>query len=67
MTANIGPTDRLIRLVAGAGLVLWALVAGGWTALAWGALAVGAILVVTALTRVCPLYRLVGLSTCPLP
>ena len=66
MTANIGTPDRLIRLVLGAGLILWALVAGGWTALAWVALAVGAILVATAAMRVCPLYRLVGLSTCPL-
>ena len=66
MTANIGTPDRLIRLVLGLGLILWALVAGGWTALAWVALAMGAILVVTAATRVCPLYRLFGFSTCPL-
>lgn len=66
MTANIGTPDRLVRLVLGAALILWALLAGGWTALAWVALVAGAVLVATAAMRVCPLYRLVGLSTCPL-
>lgn len=68
MHANVGSTDRIIRAIVGLALIVLPFFAGG-TALAnpllqWGAAAIGAVLVVTALVRFCPLYRLFGLSTC---
>lgn len=63
---NMGTLDRGLRLVIAALLVLAAL---GTTALGegmlfWLALAVAAVFTVTSLLGHCPLYRLVGLSTC---
>lgn len=58
-TTNIGQTDRLIRLVAGAALILAALtgVVG-----AWGF--IGIVPLATAFLRVCPAYTLIGFKTC---
>jgi len=62
MTQNIGTLDRVIRIIFG--LVLLSLtVVGPHTA--WGYL--GVIPIITALTGVCPLYRLIGVSTCAHP
>ncbi|AYO83105.1 MULTISPECIES: YgaP family membrane protein [Methylobacterium] len=63
MTANVGSTDRMLRLaagiiVAGLGLTMltdvWAYVAAG----------VGAVLALTALVGFCPAYTILGLNTC---
>jgi hypothetical protein len=70
MIENIGAADRVIRLVAGLGLILLPLLTGfaaGAPWLWWGALLVGAVLVATALARSCPLYALFGVGTCRLP
>ena len=68
MTANLGSPDRLIRAILGLALMVLPLLnmPAIWSsaALAYGSMAVGLILVVTALIRFCPLYRLVGISTC---
>ncbi|MFA5521963.1 MAG: DUF2892 domain-containing protein [Castellaniella sp.] len=61
MTANIGSTDRLLRIVVG--LILIALAATG--NLGWWAY-IGVVPLVTGLFRFCPMYRLLGLSTCPI-
>lgn len=69
MTRNIGTTDRAVRLVAGVVLILLPLLTGFAAAspwLWWAALVVGAVMLATAALRSCPLYTLVGLSTCPL-
>ena len=64
MTANVGSADRLIRIILGLVLLVLPLMA------AWGTLGtivsalIGAVLVVTALVRFCPLYRLIGVRTC---
>jgi hypothetical protein len=58
--ANEGGADRLIRVVIG--LVLMALVFVG-PQTNWGWL--GVIPLVTGLVGFCPLYRLLGISTCP--
>jgi hypothetical protein len=59
---NVGTADRVLRIVLG--LVLIALVfVGPQTPWGW----VGVIPLVTGLVRFCPLYRLAGLRTCPLP
>jgi hypothetical protein len=61
---NIGTPDRALRLILGAVLIaLPALTALG-SALTVALPVVGAILMLTALVRFCPLYRLIGVSTC---
>ncbi len=63
MNTNIGTTDRAIRPVLGLVLiVLRSRFAAGlrW----WLALVIGVVLVGTAALRSCPLYTLLGFSTC---
>lgn len=68
LPANVGTPDRIIRLILGAALILVPLLNGfGATAsvaLEALSIAAGAVLVLTALFRFCPLYRLFGKSTC---
>lgn len=68
MTANVGSPDRLIRGILGLVLILMPLLnlPAIWAnpVLYYGALVVGLVLVLTALFRFCPLYRLIGVSTC---
>lgn len=60
MSANMGSVDRALRLVLGVILlVLGIWLRGGWF---WAAL-VGAVLVVTALIRFCPAYRVLNIHT----
>jgi VIT1/CCC1 family predicted Fe2+/Mn2+ transporter len=70
MTANLGNLDRLIRAILGAILILLPLLnmPAIWSSayLAIGSIAVGLVLLVTALVRFCPLYRILRLSTCTL-
>jgi len=70
MTANLGSPDRLIRAIIGLLLFFLPLLntPAIWSsaAFAYGSMAVGLILVLTALFRFCPLYRIVGISTCRL-
>ncbi|MCF2870403.1 DUF2892 domain-containing protein [Octadecabacter sp. G9-8] len=70
MTANLGLPDRLIRAIIGLALFLLPLlnVPTIWSSatLAYGSMAIGLILVLTALFRFCPLYRIFGISTCKL-
>lgn len=58
MKTNVGGIDRVLRLVLGVAAIGW-VVAGGplWALLGLVPLATGAI-------GFCPLYPLVGLSTC---
>ncbi|TNF07903.1 MAG: DUF2892 domain-containing protein [Gammaproteobacteria bacterium] len=61
MKANVGTVDRVIRIVVG--LVLIALVfVGPQTPWGW----IGVVPLVTGLISSCPLYSLLGLSTCPM-
>jgi hypothetical protein len=59
---NEGTLDRLIRIVLGIAL-LSLTVAGPRSMLGL----IGVVPLVTGLVGFCPLYRLVGLSTCPMP
>lgn len=67
-SANVGPADRIIRLIVGAILIALPYVYASpiWAngALRWGVPLVGLVLVLTALVRFCPAYRLLGTSTC---
>jgi hypothetical protein len=64
MTRNLGNSDRLIRgvLVAPFALIL-ALVVGGGSVAGLILIAVAVVMAATALVGVCPLYKLLGLST----
>lgn len=67
MKKNMGKMDKTIRVIvalAAALLVYFQVVTG---TLAYVLIAVAAIFVLTSLVSFCPLYRLVGLSTCPAP
>lgn len=61
MKSNVGGIDRILRVVVG--LVLIALAATG-TVGVWGW--IGVVPLATAAIGFCPLYTMLGLSTCPL-
>ena len=61
MIKNVGNIDRIARVVIGLGILSLAFV-GPQTALGY----VGLIPLVTGIVGTCPLYKLMGLSTCPL-
>jgi hypothetical protein len=67
MVRNEGTVDRVVRVVLGVVLVAaWAF--GGLS----GTLAVvlgviGIVLIGTGAVGFCPIYRLLGMSTCPVP
>jgi len=65
MTRNEGTVDRAIRLVAGLALGVAAFTVGLGTALGIVFAVLAAIMLVTAATGFCPLYRVFGLNTCP--
>ena len=60
MKANVGGIDRILRVVVG--LVLIALAATG-TVGVWGW--IGVVPLLTGVIRWCPVYPLLGMSTCP--
>ena len=58
---NVGRADRVIRLVLGVmALGLYGALESPWKYLTL----LGLVLIVTAVTGFCPLYRFLGLSTC---
>lgn len=60
MKFNVGGIDRILRIVVGIVLIgLAATGTVGW----WGWL--GVVPLATGLFRFCPMYRLLGMSTCP--
>ena len=60
MKANVGGIDKILRIVAG--VVLIALAATG-TVGVWGW--IGVVPLLTGRSGFCPLYPLLGMSTCP--
>jgi hypothetical protein len=60
---NVSSFDRFLRLVLGIVAIELAVfwLTGNWQLVAYG---VGAVLVLTAASRFCPLYRTIGISTC---
>jgi hypothetical protein len=59
MKLNVGGIDRILRIVVGLALVVWALLGGPvW---AW----IGVVPLGTGLIGFCPLYPLIGVNTCP--
>lgn len=68
MQENVGKTDLVVRVVFGICLIFAPLlnVPAIWSnsAFAYGSMAIGIILIATAAFRFCPLYRLLGISSC---
>ena len=64
MRTNLGTLDRLARIVAGLGLIAYALEIGfpttGWNVLGW----IGLVPLLTGLAGFCPAYALVEIDTC---
>jgi len=58
---NEGTIDRVIRVILGLGLIALVFV-GPQTPFGW----IGVVPLVTGLSGFCPLYRLLGLRTCPM-
>ena len=67
MQTNVGSTDRIIRAIVGIAALIGAVALGVGTGGGIALLVVGAIMVVTAAVGFCPLYRVLGLNTCPAP
>lgn len=59
MKANVGGIDRILRIIVGLGLISLVFV-GPMTPWGW----VGAIPLLTGLVKFCPVYPLLGISTC---
>jgi membrane protein implicated in regulation of membrane protease activity len=59
---NEGTLDRAVRIILGLALLSLTIV-GPRSALGW----IGIVPLATGLIGFCPLYRIVGLSTCPVP
>lgn len=65
MKSNESSIDRIIRAIVGVGGLVGALTIGIGSVVGILLLVVGGVLVVTAATGFCPLYRVLGLSTVP--
>jgi DUF2892 family protein len=65
MTCNIGIVERTIRIVVGLLLIAYAIpiwfAPSGWNWIGW----IGIIPLITGLVGMCPLYTILGISTCP--
>ena len=65
MTSNVGTIDRIARIVLGIVLIAFALgfIAPGahYAWIGW----IGVVPLLTALVGSCPLYSVLGMSTCP--
>jgi hypothetical protein len=65
MKANVGTVDRIVRAVVGLAALLGAVAIGSGSVAFVLLMVVGAILLVTAAVGFCPLYRVLGITTCP--
>jgi hypothetical protein len=59
MRANIGSTDKIIRVIIGVSIIFTALYFGSWLAM------LGFVPLITAAFRWSPLYTMFGVNTCP--
>ena len=62
---NVGSTDRIIRVVVGLAMIAayaFTSIGGTWHV----ALLIGIVPLLTGLMSSCPLYSILGMSTCPM-
>jgi hypothetical protein len=62
---NVGTVDRVLRVVLGAALLVWFFLDRGEGFWHYAKL-IGVIPLATALFSTCPLYSILGVSTCPM-
>jgi hypothetical protein len=66
MAANAGALDRVVRVVLGLALLAYAwplwFAPSGWNWLGW----IGVVPLLTGILGTCPVYSLLGVSTCRL-
>jgi hypothetical protein len=66
MPVNMGGLDRIARIVIGLLLIAYAIPLGfsqtGWNWVGW----IGVVPLLTAAVGFCPLYTVLGISTCPM-
>lgn len=60
MQANVGQTDKTLRMIAGLVIITLGVVMGSW----WGA--IGLVPLITGLVNWCPAYSLFGINSCKL-
>lgn len=63
MKKNVGGIDRILRIVLGLALLVFAFV-GPEGVKVWGF--IGIVPLATGLLNFCPLYSIIGLNTCPM-
>jgi hypothetical protein len=61
---NEGTLDRVLRVIVGAGLLAWFFFDNGSGAWHYAKL-VGVVPLLTGLIGTCPIYAMLGISTCP--
>lgn len=62
MKINVGGIDRILRVIFGLAMIAAAALGYiGW----WGY--IGVVLLITGTMQFCPIYRLLGFNTCPIP
>lgn len=66
MTKNVGGIDKILRIILGLVLIAYAIPLGfpktSYNWVGW----IGVVPLLTGLIGNCPLYSIIGLSTCPL-
>jgi hypothetical protein len=58
MQANIGKTEKIIRIIVGVAIIVAGVIFQSW----WGA--IGAIPLITGLINYCPAWSIFGINTC---
>ena len=58
MQCNVGQTEKIIRIIIGAGLITAGVIYGSW----WGI--IGLVPLVTGIIGWCPAYKVLGLNSC---
>jgi hypothetical protein len=65
MHSNVGLVDRVVRIAVGVLLIAYTVPIGfpstGWNWVGW----IGVVPLATAIFGICPIYGVLGLSTCP--
>ena len=61
---NVGGFDRILRIVVGLALIVWFFMDQGTGFWHWAKL-IGIVPLATGVMSSCPLYSILGLSTCP--
>jgi len=58
MKMNVGGIDKILRIAVGVAIIAWGVMAGNWFG------AIGIVPLATGLVNFCPLYPMLGFSTC---